>query len=445
MSVILSVKNSIYLNKNIRMFFLDKPNGGKPSFILFKVCLKGGARFVYSTGEKIELDHWSQEANRPKKMRGELGIELKYISSRLEQIENAYTDIIRNSRLSAIPISKDYLKTEMDKKIKGIGTSALQKTDLISLIKAHISARKNDPTFGRSTKSRYNKLSALIEGFDEKNKQKSSVHTINDEWYFNFLDYMYTEKKYLDNTAGSYISKLVSVINWAKRRKFISRDTAEDAIYYLKVIERDADTISMTFEEIVRIEALPLKAGSILELVRDLFLIGCYSGQRFSDYSVFEKPEYRNGFIHKVTEKMENISYIPVDANPPLKRLLEKYNWNVPLITNQKFNENIKEIGRLAGIKDLVKVTKFRGKEKIEEIHPKYVLMSSHTARRSFITLASQSAMDDRSTMNISGITNIETLIKYNKVSEQGIREQMSRFLEGLKKATPKKKGGLGT
>lgn len=425
------------------MFFLDKPNSGKPTFILFKVCLKGGQRFVYSTGEKIDPKYWSKEAGCPKTMRGEIGTELNYISARIKQIENAYIDLVRKAKLNAIPITKEYLKQEMDIKVNGLPRS-IQKTDLVSLVESHISSRQNDPSFGGSTKIRYTNLSILIGEFDKKSRFTTHIHDINREWYFNFLDFMFREKKYLDNTAGSYISKLKCVINWAKRQKTISRDIAEDAISNLTTLRRETDKVSLTFQEIVQLENLSLPAGSTQEKVRDLFLIGCYSGQRFSDYSVFARSEYRDGFIHKVAKKTEITSYIPVDATPPLKRLLEKYRWELPKISNQKFNEHIKEIARLAKINTPVKQISFRGKEKIEDIQPKYKLIGSHTARRSFITLASQSAMDDRSMMNISGITNIDTLIKYNKVSEAAISQQMNRFLEGLKKATSGK-GGSGT
>lgn len=424
------------------MFFLDKPNAGKPTFILFKVCLKGGERFVYSTGEKIDPQHWSKEAGCPKAMRGEVGIELSYIAARIKQIEKAYTEIVRIAKLSATPLTRLYLKQELDRKVNGID---MVKTDLVSIINRHIESRTNDPTFGYATHTRYKNLAKLISEFDSIHSHSTTIADITKEWYFNFLNYLFEEKKYLDNTAGGVISKLKCVVNWAKRQKIVSGEIADSATYNLVTISRETDKVSLTYQEILSLEALSLPADSTQEKVRDLFLIGCYSGQRFSDYSVFDKSEYRNGIIHKVADKTEFTSYIPVDDNPPLKRLLEKYRWKLPKISNQKFNDYIKEVARAAKINTPVKQTSFRGKEKIEYIQPKYKLISSHTGRRTFITLGSQNAMDQRSMMSITGIRKVDTLIKYNKVSEQGIREQISRFLDGLKKATPKKKGGSGT
>lgn len=94
-----------------------------------------------------------------------------------------------------------------------------------------------------------------------------------------------------------------------------------------------------------------------LNRAKDLFCIGCFLGQRFSDYSVFEIADYKAGMIIKRAEKTESFSSIPVDAYPRLKALLDKYEWTIPKITNQKFNEYIKEVCKIVGSNDLVKKT----------------------------------------------------------------------------------------
>ena len=131
------------------MFFIDKPNAGKPTSILLKTYLPGGGRFVYSTGESIHPNHWSKEAQRPIPARGTLGARLSYINTKLTKIENIYTEIIQEAKLNAIPLTSDFLKRSLDQKIKGVHPRS--KTDLGSLVKYHIEARKNDPVYSFST------------------------------------------------------------------------------------------------------------------------------------------------------------------------------------------------------------------------------------------------------------------------------------------------------
>lgn len=410
------------------MFYLDKPKSSKETTILLKTYLPGGIRFTYSTGESILPEHWSKDANRPKNIRGEIGNKLKYISAKLVQIEKIYENIQQHATLNNILLDKEYLRWKMDLALKN---SVKQKTkdDIPSLIKNHISTRANDISFGKSTKSRYSVLYELILEFDSIRGKRTFAVDINKEWYYNFLNFLFDDKKYLDNTVGSYISKLKCVIGWAKKSKIITSEVAEDAISNLTVLHRDSDKVFLTFDELEKLETLDLSENKKLEKVRDLFLIGCYSGQRFSDYTLFDKSEYRNGMIHKIAEKTELTSYIPVDSNPPLKTLLDKYDWKLPKISNQKFNEYIKEIACKACIDTPVKQTSFRGREKIETITPKYKLIGSHTARRTFISLALKNHMDPKTIMNIAGIKNVDTLFTYDKVNADAINEQIERFV----------------
>lgn len=406
------------------MFFIDKPNAGKPTSILLKTYLPGGGRFVYSTGESIHPNHWSKEAQRPIPARGTLGARLSYISTKLTKIENIYNEIIQEAKLNAIPLTSDFLKRSLDQKIKGIHFRS--KTDLGSLVKYHIEARKNDPRF--SQKGRYVLLVQILNDFSKAQKRTFFVSDINNEWYYDFLHFLYQDRNYSDNTAGSFIAKLKCVLHWAKKEKMIDSADTDIAISSMATIKRETDKVALTFDELSLLEKADFSYDPRLDKVRDLFLIGCYSGQRFSDYTVFDKSDYQDGMIVKIAEKTEITSYIPVDANPPLRLLLEKYDWNLPKISNQKFNKYIKEVAEKAGITTPVKRTVFKGSSHREEVLPKFQLIGSHTARRTFITLSLQSSLDQKSIMKIAGIVNPETLFGYNRVVADHLKEQMEKF-----------------
>lgn len=413
------------MGKRKTMFFIDKPRSDKPTTILLKTYIPRGGRFVYSTGESILPAHWSKQARRPIPARGTLGAKLSFIGNKLTKIENIYNEIVQQAKLDAIPLTAEYLRNNLDKKIKGQQFHA-KKCDLGSLVGYHIEARRNDPKF--SPKSRYIMLQQIIKDFSQAEKRLFYVSDINNEWYYNFLNHLYSVQKYTDNTAGTFIAKLKCVLHWAKKEKLIDAADTEAAISSMITIKREVEKVSLTFEEIELLERADFSGHPSYDRVRDLFLIGCYSGQRFSDYSVFDKSDYRDGMIYKIAEKTEITSYIPVDANPPLKRLLEKYDWKLPKISNQKFNSYIKIVAEYAGITTMVKQTVFRGKEHIEKTLPKYKLIGSHTARRTFITLTLQSSIDQKSIMKITGIRKADTLFTYNQGSIEQLKQQIERF-----------------
>lgn len=57
-------------------------------------------------------------------------------------------------------------------------------------------------------------------------------------------------------------------------------------------------------------------------------------------------------------------------------------------ISNQKMNTYIKELGKLAGINTPIRITQYRGNERIDNVYPKYELLCTHTGRKTFICKA---------------------------------------------------------
>ena len=157
----------------------------------------------------------------------------------------------------------------------------------------------------------------------------------------------------------------------------------------IKINQRETGNIALTYEEIKILETM--KLDHRLDLHRDMFLIGLYSGQRFSDYSVFEKADVRDGMIVKRAEKTETNSYIPLHSK--LEKLLDKYDWQFRTISSQKFNKAIQKICKKARFNYEVKKTRYLGSKKMIERFQRWEVITSHTARRTFITLSSTKIM----------------------------------------------------
>ncbi len=125
--------------------------------------------------------------------------------------------------------------------------------------------------------------------------------------------------------------------------------------------------------------------------------------------------------IIKKAEKTEHESFIPLHRK--LKTLLDAYDWQLPRISSQKFNSYIQTVGKMAKIEDKIKETIYRGSKKEIIYRPKYTMISSHTARRAFITLSAERGMPDHIIMKITGIKDPKTLIKYKKTSQQTVTD----------------------
>ena len=138
----------------------------------------------------------------------------------------------------------------------------------------------------------------------------------------------------------------------------------------------------MNENEIELIRLLDLSKNERLDRVRDLFLIGCYTGARFSDYTKIRKHNVIKDTCTFTMQKVKKDVVVPIYNET--KTILEKYNYQLPpRISSQKMNEYIKEICKMAGITE-----KYHFQDESIEPTEKFKLVTTHTARRSFATNA---------------------------------------------------------
>ncbi|MCB8999640.1 MAG: site-specific integrase [Bacteroidales bacterium] len=251
-------------------------------------------------------------------------------------------------------------------------------------------------------------------------KPKLRFEDINMDFYYAFIDHMQKVYGMRENTIGLHIKNLKAVLNEAKFRGLNSNLDYKQRKF--KVVFQEADAIYLRLDEIKRIRELDLSAKPGMEKVRDLFLIGCFTGLRFSDFSQIKKANFQtieeNQFISLRTIKTSSRVVIPL--NQTIIEILEKYEGNIPKPdSNQAMNRTLKHIGKLAGIEETVIIRENRKGISYKRSLHKYELISSHIARRSFATNAFSSDIHTIAIMRITGHTNEKAFMQYIKVSEQ--------------------------
>jgi len=175
---------------------------------------------------------------------------------------------------------------------------------------------------------------------------------------------------------------------------------------------------------------LDLSDNKLFEEIRDLFIIGCETGLRYSDLSRLSKEHISDKFIRITMKKTLDNVVIPISQR--LRSLLEKHTNNLPLcIPSHQFNKHIKTIGKLADIKEYQTKIKVIGNKKIPESKMKYHFISSHTCRRSFCTNQFLKGMPSILIRKISGHSDERSFLQYIKIDEEQAAQQMlDRWLE---------------
>ncbi len=235
----------------------------------------------------------------------------------------------------------------------------------------------------------------------------------------------FIKKDYSPNTIGRHIKHLKSILRAAKEEGLHSNTAFETKDF--RVTRMPVQNIYLTEDEIRRL--LDLQLEGFDEKVRDLFLIGCYTAQRFSDYKRIN-PDMMvtlpNGSrsIELIQKKTGTKVIIPI--RPELDYLLKKYNYHSPRASEQKGNNHIKEIARGAGITDLVALEKTRGGLRKSETLPKCDLIMTHTARRSGCTNMFKAGIPTIEIMKISGHQTEREFLKYILIDEEETAERLS-------------------
>lgn len=421
-------------------FYLKEPKSQSETLIIIQYYVKSEHKnFKYSTGQKLNPDDWDLSNRMPKLKRGSDGKKIKHIISILDNYKDFLNDTIDQFEKEKTQITRNRLKSLFDKEFKFVDTKVDDAPEkLHEAIDLYIIAKNKSHGQSKSWNEKYNNLKNKIILFNLYTGKDLTFEMITDDWidsYSGFLrelpkllqDASYLKKvkildiklptnPYNDNTLNRHINFLFTFLNWS-HGKYHNIDLNK-----LKnpVSDFNPDDVHLTTAEVEMLESVQLPRES-LERVRDLFLIGVYSGQRFSDYTVFEKADVNGNMIIKKAEKTESESYVPL--HPKLLNLLEKYNWELPTISSQNFNPHIREVCRIAGILDEVKFTNYIGNKKTVEYIQKCDAVSSHTARRTFITLSSERGMPDHIIMKITGIRDPKTLQKYKKTSQQSVSD----------------------
>jgi integrase len=194
-----------------------------------------------------------------------------------------------------------------------------------------------------------------------------------------------------DDVVYKYIINLKTICAWAEKRGYAPHKSYKE----WEIIKREYPPITLNEEELIRIELLNLPKH--LDIARDFLVLECRTGQRISDIRAITKDSIQDdtwNLIQKKGNRM-NVKHIefPLGEEFTLnaKLILEKYNYCLPKMAEQLINKYIKQVCKLAGIDQPIFIERWAGNKKIRIPGKKYEFLSTHTGKKSFITiLASQ-------------------------------------------------------
>lgn len=206
------------------------------------------------------------------------------------------------------------------------------------------------------------------------------TYEIGMEMLEDYVFYLQSVAKLMNSTVSGHLVHFKTLIKMASYSGYDVDYTYSDVV----VKEYERDVVSLDTSEITRIYYYK-ELSSSEERIRDLFILGCMTGLRYSDYSRLTEDNFVDNKIQIKTKKTGVLVIIPQAKY--VRELLRKYNYQCPVCVGiQYFNKVIKRICRKVGICQPTPYERIIGTEKISVVKEKWELICSHTARRSAAT-----------------------------------------------------------
>lgn len=362
----------------------------------------------YYINESINAKYWNTKTGRAKQ--DSRFKQFPEFNARLQDIEDKALSVLRKMLNDNETITKDALKLALDSVLKShTDQTTSSKKHLLEFLDYYVETSG----MRSNTMKSYKQTARNLREYEQEKNIKLTFERIDIDFHANFIQYL-KGKNYSVNSIGDRIKVLKSIL-----RASHERGLHDNTDYQKKAFTRPKEETTAVYlndDELMRIYNLDLSDNKKLDNVRDWFIIASYTGLRFSDLSSLTNNNIKDDVIEIKTSKTGATVTIPLHSY--VKQILEKHKFSLPkIVSNQKFNEYIKNVAEEAKINDLVLMEEIRGNLKTQKAEPKHKLITAHTARRSFATNAFLAGVPTIQIMKLTGHKTEKVFMTYIKIT----------------------------
>lgn len=393
-------------------FILRSASDRRPQTIYVSFRFGRNDKLMYGLPLKCEYIYWDKERERVKSSMyclysDEVNEALESIEA---QLKSFIVECAKNGTLLTKTRMKEFLDTKMGKNHKADSFHKFFELYIAECDK-RMNGRRGGQTVTYKTKREYARTHEYIKMYEVKRRVWLDFGDIDQTFLTDFVGFL-QELNLSTNTIAHKIISLKALMHAAESRGLTTNERWKD----YKIATEDTDAVALSEDELQKIYEHDMSYDPRLERIKDLFLLECWTGLRFSDISALRKENIQGNFIIIRQQKTNNIVTIPI--HPVFREIWSKYD-GIPIhISNQRFNDQIKKICKAVGIDEPILKSITKGGKKTVTQYQKWRLISSHTGRRSFATNLYKSGFPSISIMQITGHKSEAAFLKYIKVTK---------------------------
>ena len=393
-----------------------------------------GQRIEFTTGYRIDVAKWDLDkqkvkngcTNKLKQSAGEINTDLL---RQYTEIQNIFKEYEVHDLMPTI----EQIKCAFNERIKR-SSNEVKKTekeeptiDFWDAFERFVAECGKLNNWTHATYEKFNAVKNHLREFDEEVSFESFTEScLND-----YMDFLH-KKDMRNSTINKQMDYLKWFLRWCTKKGYCHNTAYED--FNPKLKSTPKKVIFLTNDELNKLKTVEIPHNKqYLERVRDVFLFCCFSGLRYSDVYNLKRSDVKPDHIEITTVKTDDS--LIIELNNHSKAILEKYkevhfedHKALPVISNQKMNVYLKELGELAEINDPVRETFYKGNKRIDIVTPKYALLGTHAGRRTFICNALALGIPAQVVMKWTGHNDYKAMKPYIDIADNIKADAMSRF-----------------
>ena len=407
----------------------------RDTLLRIRISWPQGNALTLSTGYHIDRRKWDGARCTRNSAHGPQQISAATINRALQTLEDAISAAFYSFEAKDLNPTKAQLKEILNPKAAATPQLLAQLAETYIAQTAVLSQWSE-----RTRRQNRQALNILIELFgpDARIDQMTDAHIVR------LLDYMISRRVFLmkhlgektelraglnNNTINHYMTSIRSFATWSVKKGYVQATPL--ALLSKKLPVAKNPVIYLTLEELQRINALQLPPTQ--HLFRQAFLLSCFTGLRFSDLSTLRWCDIHADYIRVVTHKTHDL--LEIDLNDHSRRLLDSLPHHGPddllfpmLRSNADYNKALKKIACKAGIDAPVQTVSYVGSHRHVSDLPKWQHVTSHTGRKTFVTLLLSLGVPPQIAMKWTGHKNYRSMTPYIDIFTDAKRAQMTRL-----------------
>ncbi|MEP7220319.1 MAG: site-specific integrase [Bacteroidota bacterium] len=356
-----------------------------------------------ATGQHVHPKLWNQDRRRVRKGAAEEALVNAALGAMESEIHRIFLTMKTNGETPTPALFKARYAALKEPRESGRGRSFFDRYEEF--------IAETEEKWQHATLQIHQTAKTHLKNFEKDQVAPIMFDRIDTHFFERFSTYLVKKVGQNNETVWKIIRTVRVFLRWAHEHRYTSNDEYRRFTKACLPSGQKSEKAYITVEELQYLIDLDLSTDPRLERTRDLFIFQAHTGMRYGDVVNFKKQLIQRDTIRMVTSKNRKAVVIPI--LPPTRAILEKYDYELPAISNQKQNEYLKELMEKAGIDAPVVVVDHKGKERVEKTVPRYELIGTHSAKRTFITILRQRNVSIEAIMRATGNSRrtIETYI----------------------------------